>query len=304
VTYTVASRPVPEGETWTHDALTELSHVPAVHRAGLALAEGGGRRLLFTASDRDLERDAPWCEIDGNEDVPLVHTVRTGEAVLGSLEILADRYGAFIDRQLPRTKALAFVPIVAAGHVLGGYVLFFETSQRFDQPQVTELEELGARLGLQLRHIQRATTQVSRSLAGEPLPPGARAANHVVAADVREVGVARHFALITLAAWGVDDVTAGDAILCLSELVTNALLHTEAGCDLRLVLDQGVLTTTVRDGGSAVVVDPTSVMADPLAVHGRGLQVVDASSTRWGSELDAGGMTVWFVLEPGNPHAA
>jgi hypothetical protein len=25
---------------------------------------------------------------------------------------------------------------------------------------------------------------------------------------------------------------------------------------------------------------------------------VDAFSTRWGSELDAGGMTVWFVLEP------
>jgi len=37
---------------------------------------------------------------------------------------------------------------------------------------------------------------------------------------------------------------------------------------------------------------------DPLAVHGRGLQLVDAFSTRWGSELDAVGMTVWFVLEP------
>jgi hypothetical protein len=35
-----------------------------------------------------------------------------------------------------------------------------------------------------------------------------------------------------------------------------------------------------------------------LAVHGRGLQLVDAFSTRWGSELDAVGMTVWFVLEP------
>ncbi|MGO4341746.1 GAF domain-containing protein [Pedococcus sp. 2YAF34] len=304
MTYTVASRPVPEGETWTQAALTELADVPAVHRAGLALAEGGGRRLLFTASDRDLERDAQWCEIDANEDVPLVHAVRTGEAVLGSLENLAARYEAFINRQLPRTKALAFVPVVAAGHVLGAYVLFFETPQRFDQPQVTELAALGARLGLQLRHIQRATMHVSRSLAAEPVPPGAKAADLAVAADLREVGIARHFALITLAAWGVDDVMAGDAILCLSELVTNALLHTEAGCDLRLVLDQGVLTTSVRDGGSTVVVDPGSVAGDPLAVHGRGLQVVDASSTRWGSELDAGGMTVWFVLEPENPHAA
>ena len=304
MTYTVASRPVPEGETWAQAALTELARVPAVHRAGLALAEGGGRRLLFTASDRDLERDAPWCEIDANADVPLVHTVRTGEAVLGSLEDLAGRYQAFIDRQPARTKALAFLPIVAAGQVLGAYALFFGTPQRFDPTQVTELEDLGARLGTQLRHVQRTTTHASRSLAEEPVPPGARAADHAVAADPRAVGVARHFALITLAAWGVGDTMAGDAILCLSELVTNALLHSEAGCDLRLVLDQGVLTTTVRGGGSAVVVDPSSVMVDPLAVHGRGLQVVDASATRWGSELDAGGMTVWFVLEPENPHAA
>ena len=64
------------------------------------------------------------------------------------------------------------------------------------------------------------------------------------------------------------------------------------------MLDRGVLTTTVRDGGSSVVVDLSSITVDPLAVHGRGLQLVDALSTRWGSELDAVGMTVWFVLEP------
>jgi hypothetical protein len=63
------------------------------------------------------------------------------------------------------------------------------------------------------------------------------------------------------------------------------------------VLDRGVLTTTVRDGGPSVVVDLSRLAVDPLAVHGRGLQLVDALSTRWGSELDAAGMTVWFVLE-------
>ena len=62
------------------------------------------------------------------------------------------------------------------------------------------------------------------------------------------------------------------------------------------MLDAGVLTTTVRDGGSAVVA--STLLADPLDVHGRGLQLVDALATRWGSELDAVGTTVWFVLEP------
>ena len=55
---------------------------------------------------------------------------------------------------------------------------------------------------------------------------------------------------------------------------------------------------TTKEGWSNVVVDPSHVTLDPLAVHGRGLQIVDACSTRWGSELDAVGMTVWFVLEP------
>ena len=87
-------------------------------------------------------------------------------------------------------------------------------------------------------------------------------------------------------------------ILCLSELVTNAMIHTGAGCELRVVLDRGVLTTTVRDGGPSVVVDLSSATVDPLAVHGRGLELVDSLSTRWGSDLDAIGMSVWFVLEP------
>jgi len=300
VAHTVASRPVPDGQTWARSALAQLGQVRGVHRAGLALAEGGGRRLLFTASDRDNERSIEWCEVDAYEEVPLNHTVRTGEAVVGSLEDLADRYRAFTDRQVSDTKALASIPIVAAGHIQGGYALFFNTPQPFDHPQLSRLEDLGARLGAELRRLQRATTHASRFLEAEPVPHGARAATYSVAADPRAIADARHFVHRTLGAWGLDEDTIENAILCLSELVTNAVIHTDGGCELRVMLDHGVLTTTVRDRGSSVVVDPSSVTVDPLAVHGRGLQLVDAFSTRWGSELDAVGMTVWFVLEPAN----
>jgi hypothetical protein len=37
--------------------------------------------------------------------------------------------------------------------------------------------------------------------------------------------------------------------------------------------------------------------SDPLQVHGRGLQLVDALASRWGSERDAHGFSAWFVLE-------
>lgn len=285
---------------WARSALAQLGRVPGVHRAGLALAEGGGRRLLFTASDRDNERRVEWCEVDAYEEVPLNHTVRAGEVVVGSLDDLAYRYRAFTDRQVSETDALACIPIVVAGHIQGGYALFFNTPQRFDHPQLTRLEDLGARLGADLRRLQRATTHASRSLEAEPVPSGARAATYSVVADPRAIADARHFAHRTLRAWGVDEDTIENAVLCLSELVTNAVIHTDGACELRAVLDHGVLTTTVRDGGSTVVVDPSNVTVDPLAVHGRGLQLVDALSTRWGSELDAVGMTVWFVLEPAN----
>lgn len=279
-------------------ALAQLGELPGVHRVGLALAEGGGRRLLFAASDRDNQTSVDWCEVDAYEDVPLNHSVRTGEAVVGSLDDLAGRYRGFTDRQSRKTYALASLPILAAGHVQGGYALFYDTPQGFDRPQVTDLEDLGAKLGAELRRVQRATTHASRSLEDEPVPQGADVATYSVAADPRAVASARHFVLKTLTAWGVDQRTVDIAILCLSELVTNAIMHTDAGCDLRLVLDRGVLTTTVRDGGSTVVVDPSSVRVEPLAVHGRGLQIVDALAARWGSELDAIGMSVWFVLEP------
>ena len=172
------------------------------------------------------------------------------------------------------------------------------TPQRFDHPQRTGLEGLGARLSVDLRRVQRATARAISSPEAEPVSHDAHVITCFVAPDPRAVRHARHFVQSTLAAWGVDDDTIGNAALCLSELVTNAVIHTDAGCDLRVVLDRGVLTTTVRDGGSSVIVDPTHVTVDPLAVHGRGLQLVDACSTRWGSELDGVGMTVWFVLEP------
>ena len=279
-------------------ALAQLGQVPGVFRVGLALAEGGGRRLLFCASDRDNKHRVDWCEIDAYDHVPLNHSVRTGETVVGSLDDLAGRYPTFTDRQTSTVGSLASIPIVAAGHIQGGYVLFYDTPQGFDRPQLAELEDLGARLGADLRRIQRTTMHISRSLGDEPVRHGAPAATYTVAADPRAVADARHFVLGTLAAWGIDGDTVDKAILCLSELVTNAMIHTDAGCELRVVLDRDVLTTTVRDGGSSVVVDLSSVTVDPLAVHGRGLQLVEALSTRWGSELDALGMTVWFVLEP------
>ena len=129
-------------------------------------------------------------------------------------------------------------------------------------------------------------------------PPGAVVAIHEVPADPAAVGEARHFLRETLQRWGVDEETADTATLCLSELVTNAVVHAEGGCVVRVMLHDGVLTTSVRDsgvGGAASTEPP----ADPLQVHGRGLQVVEALSAGWSHETDPSGTSVWFTLDVG-----
>jgi anti-sigma regulatory factor (Ser/Thr protein kinase) len=284
---------------WAEEALASLSGLPAVRRVGLALTEGGGRRLRFTASDRTPEGGAvAWCHVDAYDDVPLNTAVRAGKPVLGALRDLGDRYAQFVERQRATpTLALAAVPIMSTGNALGGFVLFFDQPQAFDFVQRRGLYRLGEELGAGLRRAQRGEVRSLASLSTDPVPAGALVADHDVGSAPSAVGEARRFLRETLRDWGIDDDTIDSAVLCLSELVTNALIHTHAGCAVRVLLDRGVLTTTVRDNG-APDAGPTEPLEDPLRVHGRGLAVVDALATRWGSDLDTVGTTVWFVLEP------
>jgi anti-sigma regulatory factor (Ser/Thr protein kinase) len=288
-------RPGTETDAWVRSAFAVLTRTPDVSRVGLALAEGGGRRLSFTASDRDHGETTDWCEVDAYDDVPLNNTIRTGKLIFGSLDELAGRYRTFVGRQRASTCALASVPLVAAGQVMGGFVLFFDAEQAFDLSQLTELQRLGEQLGEGLRIGQHATALPHRSLADEPVPEGARVATYAATAEPRAVATARRFTEETLTGWHLHDDPVDVAVLCVSELVTNAIIHTVAGCEVRLLLHDGVLTISVRDAGTGGrPAQPPS--DDPVAGHGRGLQLVEMISTRWGSELDAVGMTVWCEI--------
>lgn len=290
------ARPLTGPDAWVRESLAHLCALPAVSRVGIALAEGGGRRLLFVASDRDNDAGVAWCHIDAYADVPLNTAVRKGVLVIGSLDELAAAYGEFVGHQDPRTaQAIAAVPVSAAGQTLGGFVLFYAAPQPFDPAQRRRLLADGARLGARLRQVQRDQMRQGPEFPEQLAPEGARAATHFVPADPAAVRGARQFLDETLTGWGVDEETTGTAVLCLSELVTNAIIHTHAGCEVRTVLDHGVLTTSVRDSGTSTVKQADA--DDPLQVHGRGLQVVDVLASRWGSDLDEVGSTVWFVID-------
>ncbi|MDP3891721.1 ATP-binding protein [Nocardioides sp.] len=282
---------------WAREALAQISALPGVRRVGLALSEGGGRRLTFTASDRAHDAEVEWCHVDAYDDVPLNTAVRSTRPVIGALADLDERFAEFVERQRgTSTEAIAAVPIVAAGQTLGGFVVFFDEEQAFDRTQRQELTDIGADLGAGLRSAQRGRERPATALVHEPVARGAATASHEVAPEAAAVGPARRFLRTTLRDWGLDEDLNDRAVLCLSELVTNAVVHAHSGCVVRVLLDRGVLTTTVMDNGTAEA--PTTESSDdPLRVHGHGLQLIEALATRWGSELDTMGTTVWFVLE-------
>ncbi len=282
---------------WARAALATVNELPGVHRAGLALPEGGGRRLRFTASEGANHERVEWCYIDAYDDVPLTTAVRTGTPVCGALDQLDARYADFVERQRgTATVAVAAVPLVAASRTIGGIVLFFDQRQEFGTLQRLELTRVGEDWGAKLRRAQRAGARPATDTSDERPRPGSSTAVHDMAADPVAVSESRKFLRRTLEDWGIDDETTDTAVLCLSELVTNALIHARTGCAVRAVLEQSTVTITVRDGGSPEAAS-TAPLDDPLQVHGRGLRLVDSLVTRWGSERDSVGTTVWFVLE-------
>ena len=264
---------------------------------GWLFPRGVAEGCEFTASEGANHERVEWCYIDAYDDVPLTTAVRTGTPVCGALDQLDARYADFVERQRgTATVAVAAVPLVAASRTIGGIVLFFDQKQEFGTLQRLELTRVGEDWGAKLRRAQRAGARPATDTSEERPRPGSSTAVHDMAADPVAVSESRKFLRRTLEDWGIDDETTDTAVLCLSELVTNALIHARTGCAVRAVLEQSTVTITVRDGGSPEAAS-TAPLDDPLQVHGRGLRLVDSLVTRWGSERDSVGTTVWFVLE-------
>jgi anti-sigma regulatory factor (Ser/Thr protein kinase) len=129
----------------------------------------------------------------------------------------------------------------------------------------------------------------------EPDDGDATSGRLVLDDDPRSAGVARRFLCDFLQQAGLPEEIIANAELCLSELVTNALLHAGGRAELRLTLDRS-LFVSVRDHGRPTDAESLDD-ADPLRVHGRGLLLVEALADRWGTERDGGGRTVWFSLD-------
>jgi len=87
------------------------------------------------------------------------------------------------------------------------------------------------------------------------------------------------------------------ALLMVSELVTNAVVHGHGRIRLRTDLDEDRILVEVLDEGSGFEHEVREVPFHEL--RGRGLGIVDAASSRWG--IHEGTTHVWFELERAGP---
>ncbi|PKW11643.1 PAS fold-containing protein [Streptomyces sp. 1222.5] len=105
---------------------------------------------------------------------------------------------------------------------------------------------------------------------------------------------ARRFTRRTLRTWGVERDTLDAALLVVSELVTNALVHTGGPVRLDMSLVNHRLRLAVADSSPRSPMKPASIGWE--ATGGRGILLVEAVSAAWGAIPVSGGKQVWADL--------
>nr|WP_202510754.1 ATP-binding protein [Streptomyces sp. SID5643] len=119
--------------------------------------------------------------------------------------------------------------------------------------------------------------------------------------DPAEVGRARRWARSRLAGSGIqaDEPLAETLILLVSELVTNAVVHTGRPAVLRLslphvVTEEATVRLEVADRSGRA---PVPRCAGDDATGGRGLALVDGLADRWGWSVEATGKRIWCEVD-------
>lgn len=126
-------------------------------------------------------------------------------------------------------------------------------------------------------HAGKERSEVSRQFRAEPEAPRA----------------ARRFVADALRMWGHIGTLLDDALLVVSELTTNAVIH--AGSPFLVVarLENSGVRLSVHDESRA---EPRVRHLARSAASGRGLHIVGALTHRWGVDVTSDGKAVWAEL--------
>lgn len=114
----------------------------------------------------------------------------------------------------------------------------------------------------------------------------------VLPVDLRTPKAARD----AIAARFSDEPRCGDLMLCISEVVTNAVRHARTVGHLTVSRKGLIVKVEVADGSHE---PPVQQPPSNAASTGRGLRIVDQLASRWGSRSTTDGKVVWFEFDLG-----
>ncbi|MGX6601083.1 SpoIIE family protein phosphatase [Micromonosporaceae bacterium Da 78-11] len=135
-------------------------------------------------------------------------------------------------------------------------------------------------------------------LAVEHAVAMSRSATMLVPAEPTGPSRVRQWMSTRLREWSVPEPVIGAAILCTSELTTNALLHAGTPAQVHVDLNAERLLVSVADTGTRGSV--IRAHTDTMSSRGRGLGLIEELSDSWGTDPTVRGSTVWFeMLIPG-----
>ncbi|WP_319458548.1 SpoIIE family protein phosphatase [Micromonospora sp. RTP1Z1] len=142
--------------------------------------------------------------------------------------------------------------------------------------------------------VPGATEDDVAVLAVEHAVKPSRSAGMEVPAEPTAPSRVRHWLTAQLTEWRVPEAVVGAAVLCTSELTTNALLHAGTAARVDIDLSAERLLVSVADSGTRGTV--SRAQTDMLSSRGRGLGLIEELSDAWGTDPTVRGSTVWFEI--------
>jgi anti-sigma regulatory factor (Ser/Thr protein kinase) len=112
--------------------------------------------------------------------------------------------------------------------------------------------------------------------------------------EAASAGRARRFVDGALRRWSCDDML-DVAVLLVSELVANAVLHARTPIGVVIRLNGDRLRIEVHDGELRA---PARKHYSSMSTTGRGLVLVERLARDWGVAAEKDGKSVWFELDP------
>jgi anti-sigma regulatory factor (Ser/Thr protein kinase) len=237
-----------------------------------------------------------WGTVPLDQPNPFTDSIRSAEPIwLRSVDGNDVRVPALLGPETD-SAAACVMPFRLDGRAFGAFGLSFAGPRTFDQGEREFLSALAHQCALAIHRCQ--DHPIAEAVALPALGDAAAQGRLAFGDDALVVRLARRFAAGVCA--GFPHVPLDDVQLCVSELVTNVMVHGSAPGELRITVFADRVRVDVDDHSP----EPPRLLTTGAAIGGRGLRIVDTLASSWGHHPRGEGKTVWAELYPTRRHRA